>query len=124
MEEITYCNINKAEIDKRKKVLIMALVLYLTSTVLVLLQPRQIMWYIAFFASLFLAFVNYYQVTQKFCIKFAVKGIESKRESDEVTKMNDSEKKRLYRMHGLKILLKSFLYAIAVTLLTFSVLYY
>lgn len=123
MEEITYCNINKTEIDKRKKVLIIALALYTMSTVLILFQPRQIIWYMAFFVSLFLGFVNYYQVTQQFCIKFAVKGIQSNGESDETIKINDSKKKRLYRIHGLKIILKSFIYAIAVTLLTFSVLY-
>lgn len=124
MEEITFCNINKSEIDKRKKVLIIALSLYIMSTVLILFQPRQIIWYMAFFVSLFLAFVNYYQVTQKFCIKFAVKGIQSKGESEETVKINDSKQKRLYRIHGLKIILKSFIYAVAVTLLTFSVLYY
>jgi len=124
MEKFTYCNINKIEINKRKRALVFALSIYLISTVLILLQSRRIFWYLTFFVSLVFALINYYQVTQQFCIKFAVRKIENKNESDQATKINDSEKNRLYRIHGLKIILKSFVYAAAVALLTFSVLYY
>lgn len=124
MEKTTHCNINKTQINKRKKVLIFALCIYIVSTVLVLLQSRQIFWYFTYFVSLYFAFINYYQISQKVCVGFAIRGIESQDESEQITKINDSEKNRLYRMDAFKIVLKSFVYAAAVTLLTFSVLYY
>lgn len=117
------CNINQAQVELRKKVLVIAIVLYLISIVVIFLFSNALASYFFFFITLAFAFINYYQVTQRFCIAFAIQSIESQGAKLEAKKLTDSAIKINHLLYAFRILLQSFAYSAAVTLIVIIIFY-
>jgi hypothetical protein len=109
------CNIGPSEIHRRYQTAIVGGVLYVICLVLFLVTDQSSTVRLAAFAPAMLAAVGYIQAKNRFCFAYGLMGVFNFDKAGDVKKVKDPVALKPDRVNAVKILVKSFLLAAAMT---------
>ena len=109
------CNIGPSEIHRRYQTAIAGGVLYVISFALLIATNQSTTIRLIAFAPAMLAAVGYIQAKSRFCFAYGLMGVFNFDKAGAVKKVKDSVALKADRANAVKILVKSFLLATAMT---------
>ena len=109
------CNIGPSEIHRRYQTAIAGGVLYVISFALLIATNQSTTVRFIAFAPAMLAAVGYIQAKNRFCFAYGLMGVFNFDKAGDVKKVKDSVALKADRANAVKILVKSFLLAAAMT---------
>jgi hypothetical protein len=114
------CNIGSAEIHRRYQVAILGSVVYLALTIYIVASDAPTLLRFLAFAPAMVASVGFNQARRKFCLAYGLMGVFNFNAGNNVSKVLDPVALAADRAYALKILAISFLPALLMTAVPFS----
>lgn len=109
------CNIGPAEIQRRSQVAIIALVLFILTSIALIASDASTTSRLVAFIPAMAASVGYMQARRKFCLAYGFAGLFSLNTLGDVTKVKDPAALKADRAYALRILVTSLIPAAAIT---------
>lgn len=109
------CNIGPAEIQRRSQVAIIALVLFILTSIALIASDASTTSRLVAFIPAMAASVGYMQARRKFCLAYGFAGLFSLNTVGDVTKVKDPAALKADRAYALRILVTSLIPAAAIT---------